>query len=120
MSVSAENLRPLSEAERLYIENNATLSLWELAKALNRPVDDVQAQMPAAKTPFEKKVAPIRRNGKTIGTVCTPASSAHMDGVSGYAPGTTRTAQAPPMVEGVICTTAGTDEDPHCVHVLRN
>jgi hypothetical protein len=39
--------------------------------------------------------------------------------VMGRLGNTTKHSPPPPMVEGVICTTAGTDADPHCVHVLR-
>jgi hypothetical protein len=112
--------RPLSHAESVFIEQNPTMPLGELAKALGRDANEIVTLKPAAKTTFEKQVTPIVRNNKRVGVISTARSSAHMDEISGYAPGSTRTTPQPPMVEGVISLTAGTDNDPHCVHVLRS
>jgi hypothetical protein len=114
-----DNPKPLSAAERFYVEQHATMPLVKLARALGRDAKELAGILPAAQTPFEKKVAPIIRCGKRVGVVWSEAAGAHMDHVLGHQPGSTKQAPQPPMVEGVICTTAGTDEDPHCVHVLR-
>ncbi len=113
------NPKPLSAAERFYVEAHATMPLAELARALGRDPNELARILPAAQTPFEKKVAPIIRGGKRVGVVWSEAAAAHMDDALGHQPGSTKQAAEPPTVNGVIVTTAGTDEDPHCVHVLR-
>jgi hypothetical protein len=113
--------KPLSEAERFYLSAHAEMPLGELAKALDRDANElaVLAKAVQMETSFERKRSPIKRNGRTVGTVSSPQSSAHMSEVLGQSPGSTRTEPKPPMVEGVICTTAGTADDPHCVFTIR-
>jgi hypothetical protein len=71
--------KPLTEAERFYVDQHPHTPLAELARVLGRDEAFLAGLLPERAPAFERLLQPIKRDGKTVGTVWNPAASAAMD-----------------------------------------
>jgi hypothetical protein len=70
---------PLSEVEHFFVNQHPTMPLAELAQRLGRDEASLAGMVPERAPEFERLLQPIKREGKTVGTVWNPAASAAMD-----------------------------------------
>ncbi len=73
--------KPLSEAERFYVDEHPHTPVAELARVLGRDEASLVGLVPERMPAFERLLEPIidKRVNRTVGTVWTPQASAAMD-----------------------------------------
>src|SRR5580704_16655773 len=77
----ASDVKPLTEAERFYVDQHPYTPLAEIARVLGRDEASLAGIVPERTPQFERLLEPIidKRVNRTVGTVWTPQAAAAMD-----------------------------------------